>query len=258
VRKKAARKLGRAGVNIREIKDAMKRTSLLSSLAIVAVQAWASDAPRGTLLELHSCELYAGGCVVSSEATLDGRYMLRAWNFEGGSFAGQDLRGLQVAVLQSSSENLAAESTTADQAVVYLPEKALPGQREALLSWIKTTLPDLKNAKVQQRVASLKMQATTEGCHFSAGKSIQVKTASLESCSTGACGESLWYTPRAPSGVFTVAANRASNVREPLLRLDWKDGGKRSVFLAKFGERETSGNVYVTAADLCGPSGKLF
>src|ERR1043166_9854591 len=29
----------------------------------------AADQPRGNLVELHSCELYAGGCVVSSEAT---------------------------------------------------------------------------------------------------------------------------------------------------------------------------------------------
>ena len=55
----------------------------------------AVDSPRGSLLELHSCELFAGGCIVSSEATLDGRYMLRAWNFSGGSFAGIELGGLK-------------------------------------------------------------------------------------------------------------------------------------------------------------------
>src|SRR5260370_23793401 len=84
----------------------------------------AVETPRGNLLALHSCELFAGGCVVSSQATLDGRYMLRAWDFTAGNFAGVELTGLQLAVLQSSSQNLAAEDAAPDQTVVYLPQKA--------------------------------------------------------------------------------------------------------------------------------------
>src|SRR6266700_1964019 len=93
---------------------------------------FAGDQPRGNLVELHSCELYAGGCVVSSEATLGGRYMLRAWNFTGGGFGGSDFSGLRLALLQTSSENLAADKTSADHSVVYLPPDATRGQRQAL------------------------------------------------------------------------------------------------------------------------------
>ncbi len=238
----------------------MKKLSLISLIAgaIAVSNVFAGDQPRGTLLELHSCELYAGGCVVSSEATLDGRYMLRAWNLSGGSFAGVDLSGQQVAVLQSSTDNLAAEDTSADKAVIYLPASATPAKREALLAWIRASLPELKTAKLQTRVVALELASTATGYRFTAGKSITVKTASLESCATGACGESLWYTPRAATRLFTVAVNQDSKVSEPLLQLNWKDGGKRSVFLARFGDGELARNVYVTAADLCGPSGKLF
>src|SRR5437899_4594807 len=84
----------------------------------------AVDQPRGSLLELHSCELYAGGCIVSSEATLGGRYMLRVWNFTSGSASGTDLSGLRLAVLQASSQNIAAPDTDSDRAVVYLPNTA--------------------------------------------------------------------------------------------------------------------------------------
>src|SRR6266550_2100106 len=99
----------------------------------------AGDQPRGNLVELHSCELYAGGCVVSSEATLGGRYMLRAWSFSSGSFADNDLSGLQLAVLQSASQNLAADNTSSEQTVVYLPQEATAGQRDALLAWLKSS-----------------------------------------------------------------------------------------------------------------------
>src|SRR5258708_1411198 len=74
--------------------------------------------PQGNLIELHSCEVYAGGCVVSSEATQGGRYLLQVWDIGGGSWQGADLSGLRVAVFETGRENLAAEKTRADAAVI--------------------------------------------------------------------------------------------------------------------------------------------
>src|SRR5437879_2036033 len=165
------------------------------------------DQPRGNLVELHSCELYAGGCVVSSEATLGGRYMFRAWEFTGGAFAGSDLAGLNVAVLQTSSENLAAEKTRADRGVIYLPQSASRAQREALVVWLKAQMPELKASKISTRVAPIKVSGNGTGYRVSIGDSITVRTAGLESCETGACGEALWYEPRSGSSLFTVALN---------------------------------------------------
>src|SRR6266702_4766463 len=127
----------------------MKRLALLlvALSPFLSVNIQAASQPRGTLLELHSCELYAGGCIVSSEEPMDGRHMLQAWNFTSGNFGGVDFAGLKLAVLQASSANLAAEKTSADRAVVYLPEKASADQREALLTWLKATLPEMKSAR---------------------------------------------------------------------------------------------------------------
>src|ERR1043166_4001923 len=98
----------------------------------------AADQPRGNLVELHSCELFAGGCVVSSEATLGGRYMLRVWSFNSGSASGTDFAGLQVALLQASSQNIAAAGANFGRAVVYLPDSASAAQHQALLAWLKS------------------------------------------------------------------------------------------------------------------------
>jgi hypothetical protein len=214
----------------------------------------ATEPPKGDLLELHSCELYAGGCIVSSEATLDGRYMLRAWSFTGGAFSGTELAGLKLALVQSSSENLAAEKAQPGKGVVYLPEDATAKQRQALLAWVKSTQPGL-SGQLQTRVAPLQFAKTEDGYSFSAGDLLSVKVSSREPCEAG-CGESLWYSPRTPTSVFTVAVDKASRIKEPLLALKWIDAGKRNVFLGKFGENPRE--VYVTAADLCGPSSKLF
>lgn len=220
-------------------------------------RALAVDQPRGSVLELHSCELYAGGCVVSSEATLGGRYMLQAWNFTGGAVDGTALAGLQLAALHSGSQNLAEQKAGAGEVVVYLPEKASKAQRTALLAWLKSTQPDFKTARLQTRVAPMQFTRHETGYSFTAGKFLNVRTASLESCEKGSCGESLWYSPRASTSIFTVAVNNGSHIAEPLLKLRWDEGGKRSIFLGKFGEDKAE-NLYVTAADLCGPADKLF
>src|SRR5690348_5046026 len=169
----------------------MKTVTLLFAglFALFTCNLFASDAPRGNLLELHSCELFAGGCVVSSQATLDGRYMLQAWDFTGGSFAGVDRAGLQMALLQSATQNLAAETASPDQAVVYLPEKASSSQRKALLAWLKTSQPKFNTFHFKSKVASLRFAKDGAACSFRAGDGIRVNTASLESCEKGGCGE---------------------------------------------------------------------
>jgi hypothetical protein len=215
-----------------------------------------SEQPRGNVVELHSCELYAGGCVVSSEATLGGRYMFRAWEVTDGAFAGSDLAGLNVAVLQTSSENLAAAKTKADRSVIYVPESASRAQREALVAWLKAQMPELKTSKISTRIASIRIAGNGTGYSVSIGDSIAVRTAGLESCETGACGEALWYEPRSGTSRFTVALNRSSSVAEPLLKLKWNDTGKRSVFLGKFGD--TPKKEFVTSSDWCGPAESVF
>lgn len=238
----------------------MKKLALLSVIfsCLSLYPVLANEQPRGSLMEVHSCELYAGGCVVSSEATLGGRYMLRAWNFSGGSFAGSDLAGLQVALLESSSDNLAASKTAADRAVVYLPQNTTGAQRKALMAWVKSSAPELNSAKLQTRVTALQLEKSENGYAFSVGDTISVSASTSAACGMGSCGEELWYTPRSTTTVFTVVANRASHVSEPWLRLKWDDAGKRSVFLAKFGESASAKEIYVTAADFCGTEANLF
>jgi hypothetical protein len=222
-------------------------------------QSLAATQPQGSLLELHSCQLYAGGCIVSSESTLGGRYMLRAWHFTGGSFQGTDLTGLNLVVLQSSSDNLATAEANAGSVIVYLPADLSTGQRDTLLAWLKSSQKDLGSVVTfQTRSVPLEFSKTATGYSVSAGDFVSVKTASLESCATGACGEALWYTPRAQTSMFTVAVNRSSKVHEPLLKLTWNEAGRRSVFLGKFGENTPTENLYVSSTELCGPSERLF
>jgi hypothetical protein len=232
----------------------MKKSALvLMGCASLALnEAFATDEPRGTLIELHSCELYAGGCVVSSESTLGGRYLLRAWNFSGGKLNGADLAGLQIAVFETGAENLAAEKTTAGKAVIYLPSGATQSQTDALKAWVKSALPKLSADKLLTRIVPMKFAKQGSDYVISAGEFVSAKVVPLGSCVFGSCGEELWYTPRSATTVFTVAVNSSSRVSEPSLKLKWSDAGKRSVFVGRFGDSEFTKNAYVTVDDFCG------
>ncbi len=188
------------------------------------------------MLELHSCELFAGGCVVSSQSTLQGKYMLQAWHVNSGSWDGATLRGLQVALLQSAPDNLADPSHHARESVLYVPKAATLRQRVALRAWVESMHPELKGHAYETRVLAMEFENAGEGVIFKAGDSVKIKTAPIQACQTWSCGDALWYTPRADAGAFTVAVNAGSEVTEPYLELKWNDSGKRSVFVGRFGD----------------------
>lgn len=236
-----------------------KITSLFIGFFFCGAQwLFAADAPRGNLIELHSCELYAGGCIVSSEATLGGRNMLQVWDVTGGSWQGENLGGLQAAVLSTSSGNLAEAETRADNSIVYLPETATKAQRAALLAWLKSSAT-LSEAKIETRVVPVSLRKTLAGVSFTAGKFASVETVPLQECLTMTCGESLWYDPRAATSQFTVAYNVSSQVNEPLLKFKWTDNHTKSVFAGRFGDAPLPKNKFIQFADnWCRPSGLLF
>ena len=236
----------------------MKRFTLVLTgiLSFGIPTLFAGEAPRGNLLELHSCELYAGGCTVSSEATQGGRYMVRVWDFSSGEFNGASLKGLKVALLQTSRDNLAASDSKATESIAYLPDTATAAQREALVAWLKSSQPGCHSENLRTRVVPLDLRKTDAGYAFSAGKFVSVETRSLEKCDSGSCGEALWYEPRTATSVFTVAVNSTSQVTEPWLELTWKDSAKRSVFLGRFDD--STSEVFVTMNELCGTAKSLF
>src|SRR6516165_2639228 len=111
------------------------KTSLLFCSLFVALRACLGLEPSGEFVELHSCDLYTGGCTASAESTLLGRQMFRAWSIERGAWNGQDLAHLKVAVLETGSRNLAERGALSDRAEIFVPRDLSQATREALVSW---------------------------------------------------------------------------------------------------------------------------
>ena len=208
-------------------------------LLLGEVHSYATQMPRGELLELHSCQVYIGGCIASSEATQDGRYQLRVWKISDGSFRGVSLGGVEVAILEAGKDNLADQHAFPSSAVAYLADSATPAQNAAVVEWLKQTDPELSKVSIQKRVVPMNLSRSMDNTvTFTAGESIRFRVQPLESCGLTSCGESLWYTPRSRLASYTVGVTTESTVYEPLLQLTWIDHGKNNVFEGRFGYPE--------------------
>ncbi len=215
--------------------------ALAAALLVLPARGFAAgfdpNVPRGSVLELHSCELFAGSCVVSSEADVAGNYVLRVWQFDQGRLQGVPLRGLTVALLEKGDQNLAVPENAAQAAIAYLPPGLSPAQRTALLAWAaRDTKAPLDAAHV--RIAPLQIQAAQGQVRFSAGHDIAFSGGTPLACNVGGCGEMLWYSPRAATTSFVVDQLAQSRIVEPLLQVKWMDHGRRTLFVGRFGDPE--------------------
>jgi hypothetical protein len=228
---------------------------LIATIAVLCLLTSASlraaDPPRGDLLELHSCQLYIGGCIASSEITQGGQYLLRVWHFAGGSYGGSQLGCLQVALLEVADQNLAIKGTQANESMVYLPKSASPAQVSALLEWLKAGNPELARTKCRVRTVPMDFVQTRDRISFSAGDFLQIETVPFAPCGLVSCGEALWYTPRSMLTSYTVGLTSKTVVQEPALALRWVDHGKNNIFQGQFGEGATARASFSPPALVC-------
>jgi len=231
----------------------MKRwVSIVAGLLFLAgLSLRAAEMPQGELLELHSCQLYIGGCIASSEAMQDGQYLLRVWSFSAGSYEGSPLRGLNVALLEVSDQNLATKGAQPLESMIYLPQSADSARSETLLRWVQATNPELAHTRLRARTVPMEFVHTGRAVSFSAGGAVRIVTKPFEPCGLISCGESLWYTPRSTVTSYTVEVTRETVVDEPALALRWIDHGKNNIFVGRFGDGATASAAFVSPAHVC-------
>jgi hypothetical protein len=199
----------------------------------VALQACFGAEPTGEFVELHSCDLYTGGCTASSESTLLGRQLFQAWSISQGTWNDQNLAGLKVALLELGSVNLAEKGASAQTAEIFVPVGLAPAQKEALLSWM--TSQGITPASTRVVETGISYQRSGYAANVAVGDFISLSTMPIAKCSSGACGQALWYEPQAKHSSFEVVASRTSEIRDSTTKLLWIDHDRPNVFLASFG-----------------------
>src|SRR5688572_1498646 len=117
----------------------MKYTLVVSALLLAAAGLSANDKPRitGEYVEARTAEVFAGGCIMNSEAETMGRQAVMAWRITSGTFDGVPLEGLTVAAAVAGDRNLGmremgGEEPTAVNAIITVDPRATAAPRGAL------------------------------------------------------------------------------------------------------------------------------
>jgi Protein of unknown function (DUF1326) len=153
----------------------MKPLSFLPALVLAASPAWAAPVV-GRYVEARTAEVFAGGCIMSSEAETIGRQAVMAWRIDTGVYDGQALDGLHVVAAVSGDRNLGireigGETPSFVRAVVYVDRRGTDAQRRALAGLAQELSRGLITEVMQVTPVAITFDDTAETIAVAAGQS---------------------------------------------------------------------------------------
>jgi hypothetical protein len=192
----------------------------------------------GEYVEARTAEVFAGGCIMNSEAETMGRQAVMAWRITSGSFDGVPLDGLTVAAAVAGDRNLGmremgGEEPTEVKAIITVDPRATVAQRPALVKLVRELSRGLITHVIRVDVAPVRFAATQNYVEVSVPDSMTL-TVNKEMKHDPSCGAMQWFKP------FTTLANAAMGVAEAHeysgngLGTRWSAPNKRSAFFGTF------------------------
>jgi hypothetical protein len=219
----------------------MKLFSVAITVLAFSSSLAARERPKvlGEYVEARTAEVFAGGCIMNSEAETMGRQAIMAWKITTGSLDGVVLDGLTVAAAVAGDRNLGmremgGEEPTAVKAIITVDPRATPAQRTALVRLVRELSRGLITEVVRVDTARIKFATTQNYVEVSVpDQSIQL-TVNKEMKHDPSCGAMQWFKP------FTTMAESAMGVAETHafsgtgLGTKWSAPDKRSAFFGTF------------------------
>ena len=214
----------------------MKRLSFLPALVLAASPAWAGPVV-GRYVEARTAEVFAGGCIMSSEAETIGRQAVMAWRIDTGVYNGQVLDGLRVVAAVSSDRNLGireigGEAPSFVRAVVYVDERGTEAQRQALAGLARELSRGLITEVVQVNPVAIRFDDGAEAVAVSAGQSQLTVKKSVEH--GPACGAMKWFTPFSVVDSPALGTALAHEFTGRGLDARWSAPNRKSAFFGAF------------------------
>lgn len=192
----------------------------------------------GEYVEARTAEVFAGGCIMNSEAETMGRQAVMAWRITSGAFQGVDVGGLTVAAAVAGDRNLGmremgGEEPTAVKAIIMVDPRASAAQRAALVKLARELSNGLITHVVRVDFAPVRFATSPHYVEVSVPE-MMLLTVSKEMKHDPSCGAMQWFTP------FTKLANASMGVAEEHafdgegLNSKWSAPNKRSAFFGTF------------------------
>jgi hypothetical protein len=222
----------------------MKNPTLPATLVMAALLATAAGASlaakdvalQGTYVEARTSEVFAGGCIMNSEAGTYGREAILAWKVDRGQFNGVTLDGLAVVAAVAGDSNLSVAEIGGEPAVtrtaLIIDARATEAQRTALAAMARKLSRGLIDTVVAQTAAPI--------AFVSGANDIQVSSDSLkltvEKVMTHdpTCGGKQWFHPFSAVDSASMGTTAENAFSGSALGTRWSDPNKHSSFFGTF------------------------
>ncbi len=222
------------------------RNRILIAVLVVAGAAGLSAAPKaepgaritGEYVEARTAEVFAGGCIMNSEAETMGRQAIMAWRITAGSFEGVALDGLTVAAAVAGDRNLGmremgGEEPTAVKAIITVDPRATAAQREALVRFVRAMSRGLITEVVRVDTAPIRFATSQNYVEVSVPESMQL-TVNKEMKHDPSCGAMQWFKPFSTLEHSAMGVAEAHSFSGSGLGTKWSAPDKRSAFFGTF------------------------
>lgn len=215
----------------------MRTAFLALTVLLAAAPARAGDPITGHYVEARTAEVFAGGCIMSSEAETIGRQAVMAWRVDAGAYGGQSLDGLRVVAAVSGDRNLGireigGEAPSYVRAVVYVDERASGAQRLALAGLARELSRGLISDVVEVKPVAIAFDDTGDTLAVRAGDAQLRVRKSIEH--GPACGAMKWFTPFSVVDSPNIGTALAHGFTGRALDVRWSAPNRRSAFFGAF------------------------
>ena len=211
--------------------------AVVLGLASASVQAGANGTLSGVYVEARTAEVFAGGCIMNSEAETVGRQAVMAWRVDRGSYQGVRLDGLAVMAALNGDRNLGmremgGEAPESVDAAIVVDARANASQRKALVAMARDLSSHVIKDVVSVTAAPIAYWSDAQRVAIAAPQmQLTVNKALTHDPS---CGAMQWFRPLTTiqQGAIGVAETHAFS--GSALGTRWSDPNKRSAFFATF------------------------
>ena len=206
-------------------------------LASVSMLAGSNGTISGEYVEARTAEVFAGGCIMNSEAETMGRQAVMAWKVDRGSYQGVALDGLAVVAAVNGDRNLGmremgGEAPENVQAAIVVDARATDAQRDALVAMARELSRSVIDDVVSVKSAEITYRADKDRIAIAAPE-VQL-TVNKQLTHDPSCGAMQWFRPLTTIQQGSLGVAEAHAFSGTSLGSKWSDPNKRSAFFAKF------------------------
>jgi hypothetical protein len=206
-------------------------------LASASVLAGSNGTISGEYVEARTAEVFAGGCIMNSEAETMGRQAVMAWKVDRGSYQGVSLDGLAVVAALNGDRNLGmremgGEAPNKVEAALVVDARANAAQRDALVAMARDLSKGVVSDIVSVEPAAITYSADNDRIAIAA-PDVQL-TVNKNLTHDPSCGAMQWFRPLTTVQQGSMGVAEAHAFSGSALGTKWSDPNKRSAFFAKF------------------------